>query len=57
MYTRRRLILFSPLAAAAALMNACGRKGPLYLPKEEGEEKKEKKDETTGLGQPRSPRA
>ena len=56
-FTRRRLIRFSLLAAAAALVNACGRKGPLYLPDEENDEKKEKKDKTTGLDQIPSPRA
>jgi len=54
--TRRRLIRLSLLAVAAAILSACGQKGPLYLPDEEGDEKK-KKEKTTALGQPRSPRA
>jgi predicted small lipoprotein YifL len=54
--TRRRLIRLSLLAAATVVLNACGQKGPLYLPDEEGDEKK-KKEKTTGPGQPRSPRA
>jgi predicted small lipoprotein YifL len=55
--TRRRLICFSLLAVAAVLTNACGRKGPLYLPEDEGGEKKDKKEKTTALGQRRSLRA
>lgn len=55
--TRRRLIRYSLLAVAAVLVNACGRKGPLYLPEEEGDKKNEKKEKTTALDQPRSPRA
>ncbi|HSS65800.1 MAG TPA: lipoprotein [Gammaproteobacteria bacterium] len=55
-YTRRRLIRLSLLAVAAVVLNACGQKGPLYLPDEEEDEEK-KKQKTTALRRPRSPRA
>jgi predicted small lipoprotein YifL len=55
-HTRRLLLRFSLLSAAAVLLNACGQKGPLYLPEEEEDEKK-KKQKTTALDRPRSPRA
>ncbi len=53
---RRRLIQWSVLGLAAAALNACGQKGPLYLPEDEEDEKK-KKEKSAGLGRPRSSRA
>ena len=53
---RRRLIQSALLGLSAALLNACGQKGPLYLPEDEEDEKK-KKDKSAALGRPRSPRA
>lgn len=55
-HTRRRLFRLTLLTVAAAVLSACGQKGPLYLPEEESEEKK-KKQKSTALGRPRFPRA
>ncbi len=55
-HTRRRLLRLTLLTVAAVVLNACGQKGPLYLPEEESEEKK-KKQKSTALGRPRFPRA
>ncbi|MDX1529812.1 MAG: lipoprotein [Gammaproteobacteria bacterium] len=54
---RRRLIQWSLLGLPAAFLNACGQKGPLYLPDDGEDEKKKKKDKSAALGRPRSPRA
>lgn len=55
-HTRRRIIRLSLLSVAALALNACGRKGPLYLPEEGEDEKKNKKEKTSSSGRPRSPR-
>lgn len=41
-YSRRRLIRGSLIFVATAVLNACGQKGPLYLPEENEDEKKKK---------------
>ena len=53
---RRRLIQWSLLGLGAALLNACGQKGPLFLPEDEEDEEKKKK-KSAALVRPRPLRA
>lgn len=55
--TRRRIIRISLIIVAAVVLNACGQKGPLYLPEENEDEKKKKNEKSSALGRHRSPRA
>lgn len=55
--TRRRLIRLSLFTLVVATLNACGQKGPLYLPGEEEEENEKKRKKTTAHGRPGSSRA
>ncbi len=49
-YSRRRLIRGSLIFVATAVLNACGQKGPLYLPEENEDEKKKNNEKSSALG-------
>ena len=51
----RHIIVVAGLVLSTAIMlAACGQKGPLYLPEEEPEKKKEPQDQSF-IGMPRRP--